>query len=63
MYITLNAMKNSANIESDLSLGITIAGFLVSATAFVYVLITLFQLLAVYTQSAAIPENIERFLP
>lgn len=56
-------MKTSANIESSFSLGLTVVGFLASAGAFVYVLITLFQLLAVYTQTASIPENIERLLP
>lgn len=54
---------NNANLESNLKLALLLVGFLASSGAFVYVLIVIFQLLAVYTQGAAVPENLERWVP
>jgi Zn-dependent membrane protease YugP len=66
LNLSLNAMENSANnanLESNLNLALLLVGFLASSGAFVYVLIVIFQLLAVYTQGAAVPENLERWVP
>lgn len=56
-------MKTSATLEKNAGLGLTILGFLTATGSFVYVLIVIFQLLAAYTQSSALPENIEGLLP
>ncbi len=56
-------MKTSAILEKNAGLGLTILGFLTATGSFVYILIVIFQLLTVYTQGAALPENIEGLLP